>query len=31
MNFDLGFKIMRPRKLKILDVIFSLSSLMTSS
>jgi len=31
MNFDLGFKVMWPRKLKIFEIIFPFSSLMTSS
>jgi len=30
MNFDLGFKDLWPRKLKIFKIIFPLSSLMTS-
>jgi len=30
MNFDLGFRVLRPRKLKIFKIIFSLSNLMMS-
>jgi len=30
MNFDLGFRVLLPRKLKIIKIIFPLSSLMTS-
>jgi len=30
MNFDLSFKVLRPRTLKIFEIIFPLSNLMTS-
>jgi len=30
MNFDLGFTVLRPRKLKIFKILFPLNSLMTS-
>jgi len=31
INFDLGFRVLRPRTLKIFEIVFPLSSLMTPS